>query len=144
MQLHQHMDFDPDGDVVLILKNEIECVREPEEKVKDDNEDGGHTHPDADRESPSEAEAGEVYMRVSSKHLSLASRVFKSLLTGQFAESKSLKEHGSADIPLPGDNAAAFAILLNVVHGHLNKVPRMVDLATLTEISMLVDKVQLP
>jgi hypothetical protein len=81
-------------------------------------------------------------MKASSRHLALASVVFRTLLRGNFREGVALRTTGTAEIPLPDDHPAAFLILLNIVHGHARTVPRQVDLRILTQIAILVDKYQ--
>ncbi|CZR60549.1 uncharacterized protein PAC_10445 [Phialocephala subalpina] len=49
---------------------------------------------------------------------------------------------GRVELNLPDDNPAAFQILLNIIHGHVRKVPDQVDLKTMTKLSVLVDKYQ--
>jgi hypothetical protein len=73
--------------------------------------------PDADR------------MLVSSKHMTLASPIFKAMLrTGTFSEGQELARRGKAEINLPEDDPTAFTILLNVIHGHGSRLPFIVDL----------------
>ena len=79
-------------------------------------------------------------MRVSSKHMILASAVFKVMLSHKFKEGVTLQTQGVLKLPLLGDDPAALLIMLNIIHGHTRKVPRQVDLYTLTQIAILVDK----
>ena len=105
--------FDPDGDVVLTLANDAHDENLP------------------------------TRMRVSSKHLSLASPVFKAMFSTSFREGASLKSAGSVEISLPEDDVLALSILLRLIHGQATDVPRQVDLILLTKIAVLVDKYQL-
>lgn len=82
----------------------------------------------------------EVNIRVSSRHLTLASPVFHAMLHRKFSESNTLSLTGSVEIPMPDDDPDAFLILLNILHGRIRKVPLAVDLETLTQIATLVDK----
>ena len=82
-------------------------------------------------------------VRVSSKHLTLASRVFKRMLQARFKEGLELHSKGSAELPLPDDDPAALLILLNLIHGKTRKVPRKVKLSRMTELAILVDKYEL-
>lgn len=72
------------------------------------------------RSSPSKSanrKARKIRLRVSSKHLTLASPVFKALLRGGFAESEHLNAGLPAEIQLPDDiAAAAFWLFLYVIH----------------------------
>ena len=85
----------------------------------------------------------QVRVRVSSKHLALASPVFRSMLQPKFQEGHELRLIGRTELPLPDDDSAALLVLLNVIHGRLREVPRKIDLRMLTEISILVDKYEL-
>ena len=82
----------------------------------------------------------EVIIRVSSRHLTLASPVFRAMLHRKFSESNTLRLTGSVEIPMPDDDPDPFLILLNILHGRIRKVPLVVDLETLTQIATLVDK----
>ena len=84
-----------------------------------------------------------VRIRVSSKHLTLASPVFKTMLKVKYQEGLNLYSQGHAELPLPDDNPAAFLIILHLIHGQIRKVPRKIDLWMLTELAILVDKYEL-
>ncbi|PGH10547.1 hypothetical protein AJ80_07493 [Polytolypa hystricis UAMH7299] len=77
-------------------------------------------------------------IRVSSKHLKLASAYFRRQLEGDWRESHDLKSKGFVEIPVLGD-FHAIVILMNVIHGYTRKVPRSVDLNMLTNMAILVD-----
>lgn len=100
-----------------------------------------------DIDEPAVADEEDAYqmfhIRVSSKHLILASRVFKRLLQGSFKEGQQLSSQDHIVLPLPEDNPAALLVLLNLIHGQTRKVPRTVDLWMLTELAILVDKYEL-
>ena len=106
-----NQDFDPDGDVVLILSS-----------------------------SDNVSNPMSVRRRASSRHLSLASDVFRAMLSGNFKEGAALKSTGIVDIPLPDDDPFAITILLNVIHGRSSRIPLRVSLERLTQIAILVDK----
>ncbi|PMD25408.1 hypothetical protein NA56DRAFT_565466 [Hyaloscypha hepaticicola] len=82
-------------------------------------------------------------MLVSSRHMMLASPVFRAMLDGNFKEGCDLTSNGKVQVPLPDDDPEAFAIVLDIIHGHNRRVPREVELELLTEISILVDKYQI-
>jgi len=85
-----------------------------------------------------------VHMLVSSKHLMLASPVFKAMLQhNNFKEGKKLTSAGKVEVPLPDDDVTAFIIVLDVIHGRNKRVPRKVTLEMLTKISIIVDKYQM-
>ncbi|KAI9649693.1 hypothetical protein NHQ30_002274 [Ciborinia camelliae] len=79
---------------------------------------------------------------VSSKHMSLASPVFKAMLQGGFHEAIELKKTGKTEIPLPDDDSTAMVILIDIIHGRFKSVPKTLNLATLTQMAILVDKYQ--
>lgn len=82
-------------------------------------------------------------MLVSSRHMMLASPVFKAMLNGNFKEGRTLKTDGKVDIELPDDDVDTFRIILNIIHGRNRSVPRTIDLNCLTQIAVLVDKYQM-
>ncbi|MCJ1462277.1 hypothetical protein MMC07_000877 [Pseudocyphellaria aurata] len=84
-----------------------------------------------------------IRLQCSSKHLTLASSVFKAMLSGKFKESIVLRSVGTLELPLPDDDPAALLILLNIIHGRTKEIPRQVDLHMLTQIAILVDKYRL-
>ncbi|KAG5966729.1 hypothetical protein E4U56_001194 [Claviceps arundinis] len=105
-------------------------------------------------------ERKEVQFRLCSRHLSLASPVFKSMLNGFWKESapSTDQSNGSAktrptlqngpDFPVRYELAATewdvedFLLLMNIVHGRNGQVPHSIDLETLGRISVLVDYYQ--
>lgn len=99
---------------------------------------------DIDKIVDDEKEPGNlVHMLVSSKHMMLASPVFKAMLhRSSFKEGKELSEKGKVEIPLD-DNVEAMTIILNVVHGHNRQVSRRLDLDILCIIAILTDKYQM-
>jgi len=80
----------------------------------------------------------EVRIRVSSKHLTLASHVFVSILQPGFQTEDELHLNGRTELPLPEDDPVALLFLLYAIHGRWREVPHNIDLRTLTEISILV------
>ncbi|KAI9781704.1 MAG: hypothetical protein M1816_002200 [Peltula sp. TS41687] len=94
------------------------------------------------RETPDDIGSEEMRMRVSSKHLTLASSQFERMFQGDWREGNTLRSAGSLEVPLPGDDPAAMLILMNIIHGRTRKVPRLVDLETLTRLAILIDYYQ--
>ncbi|KAH7350765.1 hypothetical protein BKA65DRAFT_498940 [Rhexocercosporidium sp. MPI-PUGE-AT-0058] len=82
-------------------------------------------------------------MQISTKHMSLASPVFKTILSHGFAKGEALQNNGEAEIPLPNDDPTTFTVLLDVIHGRGRRVPRDLDLKTLALVQVAVDKYQL-
>jgi len=82
----------------------------------------------------------QVQMRVSSKHLILASSTFRiSLGSDTYSEGRILKVEGTLALPLPDEDPDVMIILLNIIHGLSSKVPRRVDLNMLTRLTVAVN-----
>ena len=84
-----------------------------------------------------------LHIRVSSKHLSLASRVFKAMLASNFQEGQQLRATGSAQIDLHDDNAVALYMVLSILHCKAMRVPTKVGIDILVAIAIIVDKYEL-
>ncbi|KAG6082768.1 hypothetical protein E4U15_002265 [Claviceps sp. LM218 group G6] len=113
------------------------------------------------QETPQEnSDRHEVEFRLSSRHLALASPVFKAMLSGFWKESapSSDQDNGLAKpwSPLQSGSSCQvryeltatewvvkdFLLLMNIVHGHSGQVPYSIDLETLARMSVLVDYYQ--
>ncbi|KAG6082780.1 hypothetical protein E4U30_005764 [Claviceps sp. LM220 group G6] len=116
--------------------------------------DSGEAHDD-------NGELEEIHFRLSSRHLALASPVFKKMLNGSWKESaraldRSKNGSGKARAPLQlGFDSQVrfeltaqdwddevFLILMNIIHGRNALVPLSSDLTTLVKMSVLVDYYQ--
>lgn len=81
-----------------------------------------------------------VQMRASSKHLILASPIFRiSLGSDTYSEGRILQIEGNFVLPLPDEDPDAMVILLNIIHGLSKKVPRRVDLKMLSKLAVVVN-----
>jgi len=83
-------------------------------------------------------------IKVSSKHLTLASPIFTQKLR-HFHRNTSVRADGRIHLTLaPGAfHPRAVAIVLNAVHGKGSKVPKAVDIETLAQIARFVDTFRL-
>lgn len=148
------LNFDPDGDLLLRLpftEPETEHAEQAADGVDVDEEDADDQAGDPmdgenslreleSNESEPEPQE-EIHMLVSSKHLMLASPVFRAMLQHKnFKEGDTLAKTGRVEVQLPDDNHIALQIMLNLIHGRLKQVPRQVSLEVMTELSILVDK----
>ncbi len=79
-------------------------------------------------------------IKVSSKHLGLASTTLKSRL--QFADAPN-EADGRVHLRLEGVDPTAVKIVLDAVHGRGRRVPKSVDVETLAKIAVFVDRFQL-
>ncbi|KAH6674274.1 hypothetical protein B0J14DRAFT_617053 [Halenospora varia] len=130
--------FDPDGDLTFIL------THHPSDSIesRDFTPELGIGF-DLNLDSKEPDEEHEVRIQVSSKHLTLASPVFKAMLKHSFREGAGLREFGCVQIPLPEDDPDAFSILMSIIHAKNQAVPRQMSLPLLTTIAILVDKYEL-
>jgi hypothetical protein len=78
-----------------------------------------------------------VTFRLSSRHLALASPVFKSALTGGWKES--VKTEGELQISSQGWDVTALSIFLNAIHCQYRQVPRALELEMLAKVAVIVD-----
>ncbi|KAG6177670.1 hypothetical protein E4U36_007057 [Claviceps purpurea] len=92
------------------------------------------------------AERNEVQFRLCSRHLSLASPVFKTMLNGVWRESAPPPDWSDCqvryELTATEWDAEDFLLLMNIVHGCNQRVPLFIDLERLGRISVLVDYYQ--
>lgn len=108
-------------------------VEEPESKPEFFHE----STPETDKYQPEH----NVYIQVSAKHLTLASPVFKSMLTGPWTESITCSklQKGSIEITTESWDTDAFLILLKIIHCQFNQVPRKLSLEMLAKVAVIAD-----
>ena len=140
---------DPDGDVILKLEypNDPfapECsststrTQKPDSNTLSKVDSSLNTSSPQDTAEPEEADTTEpVTFRVSSRHLILASPVFKSALTGGWKEG--VKTEGELQINSHGWDATALSIFLNAIHCQYRRVPRSLELEMLAKVAVIVD-----
>ncbi|OAG44697.1 hypothetical protein AYO21_01187 [Fonsecaea monophora] len=150
----QKPSYDSLGDVLLILNRRItpsalghDAGTEPNKK---DEHEGmrpeGLDRPSSEGsliESPVPCGTQEIEAKVSSKHLSMASRVFRAMFDGKFQESVVPGCNQLSRVPLPEDDADAMMVLLGIIHGLNRSVPRTIDYALFFAIVVLIDKYEL-
>ncbi|KAK0619421.1 hypothetical protein B0T14DRAFT_432395, partial [Immersiella caudata] len=78
---------------------------------------------------------------VSSRHLILASPMFKAMLTGGWKEGD--KSNGTAEVGAEDWDTEALVIVMNVLHSHYRQVPKKVSLEMLAKIAIIVDYYQI-
>ncbi|KAG6001424.1 hypothetical protein E4U43_001322 [Claviceps pusilla] len=141
----EYHELDPNGDLVLVLQHQNMqsfpwALDEPDDQLMEWT-------------ASALGDLDSVRFKVSSKHLILASPVFKAMLCGHWKESILLTKMGrtqdtrtsnSQDGALPEITTTqwdkrAFLILLNIFHGRNHSVPVRVDLHVLVNISIMVD-----
>ncbi|KAK1751090.1 hypothetical protein QBC47DRAFT_351904 [Echria macrotheca] len=119
--------MDPDGDVLLMLTN-------PNGPVP-----SLYHAPDVYQSE--EPETQPIPFKVSSRHLILASPMFKAALTGGWMEGGVGEE--TKTIEASDWNVEAFRTVMNVVHGRSHLVPRSIPFNQLYRIALVVDYYQL-
>ncbi|KAF4956615.1 hypothetical protein FGADI_3767 [Fusarium gaditjirri] len=84
-----------------------------------------------------------VRMRVSSKHLTFASKTFSAMLRGPWSEASSSSSRGSPRQVATSDwDAKALAIVLDAIHGRFRQIPKNINLVLLARIATIVDYYQ--
>ncbi|KAI6779263.1 uncharacterized protein J7T54_000993 [Emericellopsis cladophorae] len=78
-------------------------------------------------------------MRLSSRHLILASDYFHSALTKGFAESVSASGDFAHVVRAENMNPEAFRLVMSIVHGQSHQVPRKISLDLLAKVAVVVD-----
>ncbi|EXJ76635.1 uncharacterized protein A1O5_01143 [Cladophialophora psammophila CBS 110553] len=153
--------FDPSGDVFLLLeRDDDQSNREgifipadsnttaPPDEVPENDANSIVLHADADEKllnnklasCSTEKITREIEMQVSSKHLSLASKVFGDMFHDKSLEGVASKSRELVTIPLMKDDFHSLEILLNIVHGFTRRVPRQVERCVLLQAVVLIDK----
>lgn len=134
-------EVDPDADVLLIVPG-------PPSTQALAPQDGlgirlnGPNDQDKARNLTSAAQSG-LRIKVSSRHLALASRVFQNKL--QFGAGKGVRQSdGRVHLKLAEEfDPKAVSIVMNIIHSRGSKVPKTVDLETLAQTALVVDRFQL-
>ncbi|KAH8884988.1 hypothetical protein GQ53DRAFT_605071, partial [Thozetella sp. PMI_491] len=80
--------------------------------------------------------------RVCSKSLSRASKVWKAMLYGRFAERQPADITQAWVVALPDDDPAALTIFLNIIHGSF-EIPQALELQELLNLTILSNKYDL-
>jgi len=151
--------IDPDGDLTLLVGEArynhkptalrqdslIDDILLEENQVSEDA--GGNTSDGADDEIPNVNEVPVSYI-VCSKTVARASRAWKRLLYGGFAESKPASHSTPSDwvVKLPHDNPESMEIILNIIHSRFGSLPPLADgdnIEQLYQLTILTDKYDL-
>ncbi|KAL6799612.1 hypothetical protein GGI42DRAFT_59341 [Trichoderma sp. SZMC 28013] len=153
-------EIDPSGDTLLILRNAnapfaVLPSSGPQEKQKasgstpDDKTTGkaqdADSKPKEEGGKPNDADSKPtVQMRLSSKHLTLASKYFQKLTANNWKESKEATPEFSYSYVINANDwdEKALLLLMNIIHGRTSKVPRYIDLELLAKMAVLVDYYQ--
>lgn len=142
--------IDPDGEVIILLRNTTLQGPTVEEAVEEAVEVPVDVAVDVAAEEPVRAQIETDLVResldeacfriqVSAKHLILASPVFKKILTGGWKESVTYLQKGSVEITAESWDIEALLILLRAIHGQQYHVPQKLTLEMLAKVAVLVD-----
>lgn len=150
--MSESYDVDPDGDLKIVLslpthplaawEGDQDLLPNDSNANADDIEDIPMAPYEA-RPLPSTlSQSTELRLKVSSKHLTLASRRFKKMLGGNWVEAQTIHPDGCRHVNMEDFDPTALKIVMNIIHGRTRKVPRSVDLELLTNIAVLVDDLE--
>ncbi|KAK3064938.1 hypothetical protein LTS18_001902, partial [Coniosporium uncinatum] len=83
-----------------------------------------------------------VKIRVSSRHLTLASPYYSDMFKGSMKEADTFRNNGSAQVQVEDIDADALVVVMRIIHGRTREVPRTVTLEILAKIAVIVDLYQ--
>lgn len=85
-----------------------------------------------------------VYIKVSAKHLTFASPVFKAMLTGPLKEGVAFSklQEGSVEITAESWDIDAFLIVLRIIHCQVKPMPHNPNLEMLAKVAVIADYYQ--
>ncbi|KAF5584318.1 hypothetical protein FPANT_7921 [Fusarium pseudoanthophilum] len=153
------LELDPQADALLILQKpnshsshlstnkrasagSIDRVGYPIYLELDDDESAGRSDVNDEMRSLQtcleNGDLNQVVFRVSSKHLCIASPVFRRMIQGQFKESEP-NEQGLFEIRTSEWDAEALLIVLDIIHGHDSDVPKRLSLEVIAQIGIIAD-----
>ncbi|KAL7626527.1 hypothetical protein AAE478_003299 [Parahypoxylon ruwenzoriense] len=91
------------------------------------------------RIGPQEESGAYVLFTVCSRSLARVSLVFDRMLYGDFAEARSNQPNDTEDwiVSLPEDKSAPMEVLLSITHGHFQRVPKMLPVDELYDLTVL-------
>ncbi|GFF59813.1 hypothetical protein IFM51744_10058 [Aspergillus udagawae] len=120
----------PDAHAAYTISDPSTLPRQPSTSDVSDANEEGHMESDL------------VGMRVSSRHLALASPVFSRMFNGNWYEGREIRSEGIAVVVMDIWDVDTTLIVMNIMHGYAPKVPRKVDLDALAKIAVIVDYYQ--
>jgi hypothetical protein len=134
-------EIDPDADALLIVPPSSQKFA-PWDADTPQHQVNGVVNENSTAAAPPASRPG-LRIKVSSKHLALSSKIFKNKL--RFGAPKAARQSdGRLHLQLAdGFDPKAVSIVLNAVHGRGAKIPKTVDLDTLAQIALFVDRFQL-
>ncbi|EAW11244.1 BTB/POZ domain-containing protein [Aspergillus clavatus NRRL 1] len=127
--------IDPDGEVVIILRNANAPFAEWSDDLNaEPNDPGPAQQPNCDNDTENSHR-----FQVSMKHLTLASPVFKKILTGGWKESATYLQKGTVEITAESWDSEALLILLRAMHCQNDQLPKQLTLEMIAKLAILAD-----
>jgi len=105
----------------------------------DDLPEYGRTSPELLEDCSRPESSSGVKIRVSSRHLILASRYFSNMFESEWKEGKTLRAAKFIKMEVEDVDPDALVIVMNIIHGKTRSVPKTVDLEMLAKIAVIVD-----
>lgn len=130
--------MDSDGDVLFSLNN----PNAPFAVWRDSGVDKLKTAvdiPDHDPNDGTQTPTPSMTFLLSSRHLSLASPVLRTMLSSKWIEGAQDDSDGLYHVPSEDWDSEALATVMNIVHGRWSLVPRIVSFEMLAKIAVIVD-----
>ena len=124
MSSSETLEIDPKGDLTLVLA----CQAAHETFFK-------QLYPSA---LENVSNYTNIRVRVSSKHLLLASRVFEVMMAGHFSEGQELGKTSSVEVDLSDDHPVALYTILLTLHCRCRSIPLILPLDVLIPFAVLV------
>ncbi|KAB8279777.1 hypothetical protein BDV30DRAFT_232899 [Aspergillus minisclerotigenes] len=133
-------EFDPDGDVTFIIENAPGFLPHNLSDLNAFLLSQPYSNTDVElAEIAKSVESPSLHIRASSNHLMLASPQFKRTFQHGFKEGTELRSAGHVEVPICDWKPLLFLLLMAILHGQNQLVPRRLCMLRLTEMAVLVD-----
>jgi hypothetical protein len=138
-------EVDPDADTLIILSTAPQSHPTngtviPSRRARDSSAAAGpqvHLVNGVDTSQP-----GDLRIKASSKHLSLASRPLKKKLATAEGNCPTVQFDGRVHLRLEGFDPSAVTIAINALHGKSSRVPKSLDLSSVADVAAFVQTFQ--
>ncbi|TFA99914.1 hypothetical protein CCMA1212_008080 [Trichoderma ghanense] len=135
-------EIDPNGDTLLTLRNPNAPFAAPPSPPAEQQEQQEQPKSDAADEPQTLAEdKPEVRMRLSSRHLTLASAYFEKMMSNDWKETTAEGDY-SYVVDAEGWDEEALLTLMNIIHGKTADLSMTINLEMLAKIAVLADYYQ--
>lgn len=93
-------------------------------------------------QSPTHDAEDSVRIRVSSRHLTLASPYFRRMFEGSWKEADTLRKQRTVEVNVEDIDADALVIIMRIIHCKTRDVPKQIALEMFAKIAVIVDLYQ--